>query len=425
MKLDIQPIVALCDQKLDIRVSELPPHGKVKISASMSLPWAKSVLFESAAWFTADIQGQVDLSRQKPDPGGSYDFIDSMGLIFSMKSKDPKALEKISKNISVNENLFIDIDAECNQERASARLERLFKTKEIKCQRISDEFVGELYFSDHPDHKTIVFFGGSGSNLANNSLFAAGLASHGFNVLSMPYFGEKGLPAHLSAVPLDHFEKVFTWLANHHVTRGKEIQLLGISMGAGLALVLASRNPFITKVAVLAPHAYCFQGIAFKNESLFTYQGKPLPYIRLKNRWIFTNMIGCMIKNEPFQYFHTFKKGLTVAKNKEAARIKVEDAHADLLLVTTKECGMWNTYDGCVEIMDTLRKHKYPHDYHLIVYENAGEPYIIPYVFPIVSSVKMAPRLVLSLGGTLEGNAHAQADSWRKAIEFFSQTNKN
>jgi hypothetical protein len=63
MKLHIQPTVALCDQKIDICVSELPAYGKVKISASMRLPWAKSVVYESAAWFTADAQGQVDLSR--------------------------------------------------------------------------------------------------------------------------------------------------------------------------------------------------------------------------------------------------------------------------------------------------------------------------------------------------------------------------
>jgi hypothetical protein len=50
-------------------MSELPTHEKVKISASMSLPWAKDVVFESAAWFTADADGRVDLSRQKPDSG--------------------------------------------------------------------------------------------------------------------------------------------------------------------------------------------------------------------------------------------------------------------------------------------------------------------------------------------------------------------
>jgi dienelactone hydrolase len=421
MKLHIQPLVALCDEKLSICVSEVPPFSKVKISASMYLPWAKTVAYESFAPFTADSSGVVDLSKQKPD-SGSYDFIDSMGLVVSMRSKDPKAMEKITQNISVGESMFIDILAECGQERASATMERLFKTPEIKSQRITDEFVGELFYSDEPGHKTIVWLGGSGGGLGINSLLCAPLASHGFNVLSLPFFGEKGLPAQLSRIPLEYFEKAFAWLSKNPITSGKEVWILGMSKGAELALILASRHPFITRVALWAPHAYCFQGIAFKNESSWTYAGKDLPYIRLRNRWVFANMLNGFIKNEPFEFASVYKKGVAVAKNKEAARIKVEDAHADLLLFASKQCGMWNTYDGCVEIMDTLRRHSYPHSYDLIVDEDAGEPYLVPYVIPSSeSSAKMAPRLVLSTGGTLEGNAHARADAWEKAIQFFKQ----
>ncbi|MEJ2598311.1 MAG: acyl-CoA thioesterase/bile acid-CoA:amino acid N-acyltransferase family protein [Anaerolineales bacterium] len=423
MKLQIQPLVALCDEKIDIRVSELPPFGKVKISASMSLPWAKSVQYESYAWFTADSEGKVDLSRQKPD-SGTYNFIDSMGPIVSMKSKDPKAIEKIGQNISVRDNIFIEIIAECEQDRASVQLERSFMSMDIKSQRVTDEFVGELFYTENTNDPTIVFLGGSGSGLAVNSPIAAVLASHGFNVLSVAYFGEEGLPAHLSEIPIEYFERVFKWLSKNPITSGREVWILGMSKGAELALLLASRYPFITRVALWAPHAYCFQGLVFKNVSSWTYAGKPLPFIRLKNRWVFANMINCFIKNEPFGYTHTFKKGLDAAKNKAAARIKVENAHADMLLVTSKQCNMWNTYDGSVQIMDTLRKCNYPHRYDWIVYEDAGEPYYVPYVIPAgESSVKMAPRLVLSMGGTLEGNARARDDSWVKTIEFFSRTN--
>lgn len=39
--------------------------------------------------------------------------------------------------------------------------------------------------------------------------------------------------------------------------------------------------------------------------------------------------------------------------------------------------------------------------------------------------LKIAPRLIFSSGGTLEGNARAQVDSsWEKAIEFFRNNNK-
>jgi len=421
MKLQIHPLADHCDEKISIGVSELPPSSKVKISASMCPPWAKNIPYESFAWFTADSSGNLNLSTQKPD-SGSYDFVDSMGLIVSMKSKDPKAMEKIAQNISVSENLFIDILAECGQERASARMERWFKTPEIKSQRITDEFVGELFYSDDPGNQMIVWLGGSGSGLGVNSLVCAPLASHGFNVLSVPFFEEKGLPAQLSRIPLEYFDGVFAWLAKNPITAGKEIQILGMSKGAELALLLASRYPFITRVALWAPHAYCFQGIAYKNESSWTYAGKDLAYIRLWNRWVYATIMSSFIKNEPFEFANIYKKGLAVAKNKEAARIKVENAHADLLLFTSKQCGMWNTYDGSIEIMNTLRTNNYRHKYDLIVYEDAGEPYLVPYVIPVgESSLKMAPRLVLSMGGTLEGNAHARLDSWEKTVAFFKK----
>ena len=57
----------------------------------MCFPWAPSVRFASSACFTADAAGQMDLSRQKPD-SGSYDFVDSMGLIVSLKCQDPQGL---------------------------------------------------------------------------------------------------------------------------------------------------------------------------------------------------------------------------------------------------------------------------------------------------------------------------------------------
>jgi len=421
MKLQIQPQVALCDQKIDICVSDLPAHEKVKISASMSLPWASSVEFESAAWFTADANGRVDLSRQKPD-SGSYDFVDSMGLIMSMKSADPRAMEKVVRDISVEKSQFIEIEVECGQDRASAQLERLFITGDVKRKRITDEFIGDLFYTENANYQTIVWLGGSGSGLAVNSPVAAVLASHGFNVLSVAYFNEKGLPAQLSEIPLEYFEKVFAWLSKNPITGGKEVWILGMSKGAELALVLASKYPFITRVAAFSPHAYCFQGLAFKNVSSWAYQGKSLPFIRLKNRWAFAGMIRGFIKNKPFRFTDTYRKGLRAAKNKEAARIKVENAQADLLLFTSKECGMWNTYDGSVQIMETLRECNYPYKYDLVVYEDAGEPYYVPYVFPAGwSTMKMAPRLVLSAGGTLQGNAQARANSWEKVIEFFKK----
>jgi Acyl-CoA thioester hydrolase/BAAT N-terminal region/BAAT / Acyl-CoA thioester hydrolase C terminal len=419
MKLKAEPRVALCDEKVNICISELPPLGKVKIDASMRFPWAKSVLFQSFAFFTADANGIVDLSRQKPDRG-SYDFIDSMGLIVSMKPQKAKEFNKVGHNISVDNSLFIDFVVQCDQEISKVKLERLFMAKEVKSQKISDGFVGVLFYTENTSNKTIVWLGGSGSNLAINSPIASLLASHSFNVLSLPYFGEKGLPAKLSEIPLEYFDRVFDWVKKSPITTGKAVYLLGMSKGAELSLILASRYSFIKKMALWAPHAFCFQGLAFKNVSSWTSGGKPLPYIRIKNRWILSDMISCIIKNEPFGFMNTYKKALDVAKNKDAARIKVEDAQADLLIFTNPQNNIWNSYDGCTLIMETLRKTNYRNKYDMVVHENAGETFYAPYIIPYGDAkIKIAPRLTFSLGGTMEGNAHLQADSWTKTIDFF------
>jgi len=60
--------------------------------------------------------------------------------------------------------------------------------------------------------------------------------------------------------------------------------------------------------------------------------------------------------------------------------------------------------------------------YDLVVYENGGEPYFVPYVISVgLNSIKMAPRLVLTTGGTLAGNAQTRVDSWEKAIELLKK----
>ncbi|NMB55971.1 MAG: acyl-CoA thioesterase [Leptolinea sp.] len=421
MKLQIQPLAALSDKKLDIIVSGVPPKSRVRLNASMRFPWAKDVLYESAAWFTADKIGEVNLSLQKPDEG-SYDFIDPMGLVVSVKSRDPKALQKIAQHISINEIMYIEFSAECEGEKVYATVERYFKASDIKSKRILDEFIGELFYTDDPGRPTILFIGGSGSGLDVDAPISAALASHGFNVLSVSFIGEYNLPPQLSRVPLEYFEKVIDWIKQNPITRGKDIWLLGMSKGAEVALILASRHSEITRVALWAPHAYCFQGIAFKNESSWTDKGIDVPYIRIKNRWVFRHTLDCFVKNRPFGYTPVYQKSLEAADNKEEARIRVENSKADFLFFTSKDCGMWNTYDGSVDIMDTLRKNEYPHNYALIVYDEAGEPYYVPYVIPASeTSVKIFPRLVFSTGGTLQGNAHAREDAWEKTIEFFKK----
>ena len=421
MKLDIQPLVALCDTPLDIRVSELPEGARVKVSARMALPWAPAAGYESAAWFSSGPSGVVDLVEQKPD-SGSYDFEDPMGLIVSLRRAAGTNLADIAENISPNEPIRIEIMAECGSERVSATLERRFLSPEVERERLPAPMVGELFSSPGArSDRVVIVPTGSGGDLGSVLPIAALLASHGINAVGLAYFQEEGLPSALARIPLEYFEQVVSWLQSHPSVGPKEIEILGISKGGELALLLASRYPFVTKVAAFGPHAYCFQGLNFRTVSSWTYQGADLPFIRLSIRVLVESVLRAFMRNRPFGYVTTYRKGLKAATNTEAARIKVEESNADLLLFAGRRDGIWNSYDGCEVVMRELDGRADRHQHEFVGYEDAGHSWYPPYVIPCTdTTVKMAPRLRLSTGGTLEGNARAQADSWQRALAFLA-----
>jgi len=420
MEIHVDKPVSMADSKLEIFVSGLPPKGRLKLQATMSVPWAKSVEFGSEAEFTADENGTVDLSKQAP-ASGDYQEASSMGLITSMRFVSG-TLSEFAENISADGSIIIDLRAECGPATAEVQIKRLLSSPDVKTERITEPFVGAFYYSENPGNKTVLLLGGSGGKLCVNLPMASLLASHGFNVLTIAYFSEPGLPKELVNIPLEYFDAVFDWLAANPYTKGKDLYLHCTSKGGELGLLLASQRPVIKKVAAFAPHAYCFQGVSFtKHASSWTRKNRELPYIRLQFRTLYADMLGCFIRNKPFGYTHTHVMGLKRAHNKDEARIRVEGAKADFLLFSGKQCNMWNAYDGCVAIMGALDQVGYTYGFEHIAYEDAGEPFYVPYIIPesIRLSVKIAPRLSLAMGGTLQGNTEAVIDSWERMLEFF------
>jgi dienelactone hydrolase len=419
MKLQITPIIALCDKEIEIKILGLPSMSRVTLKATMTLPWEESIEFESRAVFTTDENGILDLSKKAPD-FGDYETVDCMGLISSLKLSSGN-INKAAENISIDKSMFITISAECGEDTESVKLERLFIAPGVVREKISSPFVGEFFYTDNINNKTILMLGGSGGSLGANLPIASLLASHGFNVLTVAYFHEKGLPQNLAEIPLEYFDKVYEWLKNNQITAGRDLYLHCTSKGGELGLILASRNSDIKKVAAFAPHAYCFQGLNYKNVSSWTYMNRPLPYIRLKNSSVFAHVINCFIKNRPFGFTHVYRKSVIKTKNAEAARIRIENAKADILMFAGKEDNIWSAFDGCTEIMKTLNKVKYPYQYELITYEKAGHPFYAPYILPTsaTTEVKIAPRIKFCSGGTQQDNAYAVADSWEKMINFF------
>lgn len=370
-------------------------------------------------------KGEVDLDLVEP-VSGTYESANSMGLIYSLKKSKTEG-KNIAENISIDEPIIINMIFESNDKRKEINLKRLFKTEDVIVKHIAEEeFSGELFYKKESNNKTILVLGGSSGDMKALAILAAPLASRGFNVLMVPFFASEGLPDNLEKVPLEYFEKIFEWINKNEVISTNDIYVHGTSKGGEIALLLTSRYKQIKKVVAVEPHAYCFQALkgmmSGNNVSSWSYKGESIPFIEVDNNIFFEEQKKDIENGIPFGFASTYKKSIERATNKEEARIKVENSEADILMITGKADNIWNSYDGCLVIEDNLNKNNYPYKVEILTYDKMGHPMPVPYVIPIseILSMNMMGGVFTS-GGTIEGNAEGQYESWKRTIEFFME----
>ena len=428
MKIKISKLNSLADEKIQIRITGLKVHSKLKITAKAELPWCKGEKFSSYGIYSVDADGQVDLDLIKPDEG-TYKMADSMGLIYSLKKYESKG-KNIAENICIDEPFLIHMKFENEHDKEEVSLQRFFKTKDVSIVDINEEFSGKLFMNPNASNKIILFISGSSGDTKALELMAGPLSSRGFNILTVPYFHAKGLSENLEEVPLEYFEKIFKWIKNNDVINKKkdeetEIYIHGTSKGAECALLLASKYKEVKRVAAISGHGYCFQALngmgVKKDASSWTYGGQPIPYIKIDNDIFLEDFKRCKEKGIPFGFAATYKKSIEKSLNNEEARIKLENSEADCLLVSGKDDNIWNSYDGCRMLVEILKKNNYKHKVEFLSYEHMGHPMPVPYIIPLSETTSM-PMMggIFSSGGTIEGNIKGQYDSWMKTIEFFS-----
>jgi len=424
MKLEVENQEALADEKIRIRIFDLLPYSQLRVSLKMEFPWCSGEEFSSYAVFISGESGEIDLDTAIPIEG-TYKTADSMGLIYSLEQTKSEG-KNIGENISVDNPILMNLLFETSDDKKEVQLKRCFKTDDIQIKPIHGDFTGQLFYKKDSGNKTILMLGGSDGHMESLFLMAAPLASRGFNVLTVSYFNSEGLPEKLEEIPLEYFEKIFNWLETSKITDTKDIYIHGTSKGGELALLLASRYKQIKKVVAVEPHTFCFQALDGltngKNVSSWSYHGKSIPFIQVDNNIFFEDRKKHMEKGVPFGFTSTYRKSIENAKNRWEARIKVENSQADILLICGEKDNIWNSHEACREIINHLENCDYSHHYEIMSFENMGHPLPIPYIIPLNFTLNIPmDGGVFTSGGTLEGNAIGQYESFQRTIEFFHQ----
>ncbi|WP_059106153.1 acyl-CoA thioesterase/bile acid-CoA:amino acid N-acyltransferase family protein [Shouchella shacheensis] len=423
--LTISPEMALVDETLCIQVTGCSPYQSILIRARATDEENKP--FVSRAYFTANDQGNVNLSKQKPDRG-SYDEVDPMGLFWSMELDHPTKKGYFVKTTSAPLDLFFSVEVD-QEVVAETKVSRSFMDAETSKKTVREHgLVGTLY---HPSasgpYPGVLLLGGSDGG--NQEHGAALLATKGYAVFALSYFGEEGVPKDLAHIPLEYFGTAIEWLQTQPFVSDEKIGAIGLSRGGELALLLGTVYPQLRAIIAGSPSAVVTPGMRnhmYAPVQAWMYQDAPITYLPFKYRLtnMFT-MIRHLWKREPVSFLSLWLHSLGRADNVEAARIPVEKIQAPVMIIAGEEDQIWTSAHFSQMVRERLKQENRSYNDVYLTYKDAGHFLCFPYSLPnmpanITESV--GKRMVLDYGGDAKSNTHAALDSWPQILAFFQST---
>jgi len=281
--------------------------------------------------------------------------------------------------------------------------------------------VGTLFYptASGGPRPAVIVLGGLDGGLQEGS--AATLASEGFVVLALGYFGFQPLFSEPIEIPLEYFAEALTWLQNQPFVRSNGVAIVGVSKGGELALLLGSTYPEdIRAVVGFAPSAVAWRGVSYNLRSFFgsprsswTLGGEPVPFVSISLR--FSEVTGYFMGRLP-SLRGIFERALEDEAAVAVGSIAVEKIAGPVLLVSGTDDQVWPSTRLSEMVIERLKAHEHPFPYEHLCYEGAGHPAGVPYSGPVNTRAGLLP-----LGGSLERNGFLHADSWPKVLGFLKK----
>ena len=366
----------------------------------VSVSWrvgAASVL--STAWFVADAAGRVDPRRQ-PAFAGDYLGLDPFGLFWSARAADG------STPPPADGNLEVEVHARCDDDVAVGSYLLLARRADVIVTEIEEEgLVARLFQTAGPG---VVVLGGSDGGLGTSGRIAGLLSSRGLTALALGYFDLAGLPQQLDGVAVETIARGLERLTELTNTRSA---LLGISRGAELALLASSLYPdLVRRTAAVVPSLYLWPALATPTAAAWTMAGQPLPFIPDEPESAAAEVAQVNHSTDPAAPYMEAALATATGVQREAARIRLEDITAPVLLVSGAADALWPSAAQCLTVVEELADDHYQH----LSYAGAGHRLSAFPTTPMSTSVTTADGFRLEFGGSAQATAAASADLWAR-----------
>ncbi len=415
IKTDITPRHSLIDEKLHILISNLKPRQPVTLRARI-----EELDMESSAVFMPDTDGNVDPGQQAPI-SGSYDWVHSMGLLWTLKPQG-RVETSLDSFAHSPETLSVVFTVEQRGRTASTTVERALLREGVQRFAVDEDGLhGALFMPPGPGPFPAVMVL-TGSEGGTDEYVAALLANHGYATLALAYFAYPGRPDFLAKIELEYFEKGLGWLGERPQVDAKRLAVIGGSRGGELTLLLASLFPNIKVAVAYVPSHLRWSSSGNPDLPAWIYRGKVLPYIQNKPDALVIQEYTVKYRDAAIPQTPLFL--LAMEKEQAAARkaiIEVENANAAILLISGDDDQMWPSTLFSSKVVDRLHERQYPHPFEHLQYAGVGHDIRMPYL-PLSPSESFHPveKLLFDMGGTPGPQAYAVEDSWTKVLGFLN-----
>lgn len=423
IKIEIEPLRSSIMENVSVKIKTNQPLKKYRIIASTRDD--RNKLFRSSATFIADKFGMIDLTNQAPLKG-EYDGMDPAAFMWSMKH--PKKKEGIYVKHTpdpIKVNIQVYREGKLLQ---SKTFTRLFYLDDVQKETIEDDtIVGTVYYPKREGKfPFVVIVGGSEDSVHEPA--AAMLASNGYFVLALAYYGRKGLPNGIINIPLEYVDQAIRLLEKRPMVNKDKIGIIGHSRGSELALLYALHFKKVKAVIAAAPSAVVHSGMIhgqFVMKPAWTVQGLPIPYFKVKQSFRETcSFFYHWILRKPYSSISAFP-----LKNKEqvaANAIPVQDIQAPLMFFAGLDDQVQPAAFYTKIMEEKLQTHPFKHKNKFIYYADAGHFSAFPSAIPNLPQRTGNTRfhMTTTFGGTKKVNAKTAQDSWEKTLEFLQENLK-
>lgn len=396
----VAPTETLHDADVRIRVNGLEPGTTVELQSDFVT--RGGTVWRSSATFVADASGAVDPATAVP-VSGSWQTADPHAFIWSAvkteeKASDPSLFENDDRSV-----VTVRVRQQTNT-LAEKQLVLLKRAHGISTTEIRGPVIG-TFMTPYGKRSlpAVIVLGGSEGGI--NREKAALVASHGYAVLAVAYFGIGPLPELLEHIPVETVDRAVEWLKGQPAVDASRIAIVGGSKGAELALLAASRNPSIRAVVAIAPASVVFQSVTFGRghlSSSWTIGGKEVPYAPY--------VLDAYGKSRRGIDLYT----PTLAGAPAEAVIPVEKIVGPILLLAGKEDALWPSATMAEQIVARAKQKGFRYPVINMTMEAAGHN--------VAGTPNRPTADFVRLGGTPQGLAEAHAKSAQAIIDFLDRS---